>query len=267
MGKDWAKGQTKENNESIKKASQKHVGMTYNKKNGVRAITKEELEEVVKISTSFRDLQIKLYGVANSGSRDKAIKKRVRDLDIDTSHFTGKLWSKGKTKDTHPSLQKSGETYKSRLNEGKFKPSFLGRKLTKEHKEAISKSHKESSNFNGLVKTKTYSVYSPYVGDIVTVQGTWEKKYAEFLNAKNIPWTKSRTIKFNWTDDQGINRIYYPDFYLPETDEYIEIKGFMWKDESKGIDDKRKMELVSEQNSDKKIIVIMKEQLNALGVL
>ena len=272
MGKNWSKGQTKENNESIKKAAEKHVGMTYNKKNGkygksFKNMTKEELEEIVKISTSFRDLLIKIYGVANSGSRDKAIKEWVKNLGIDTSHFTGKGWSKGQTKETHPSIKKSSESFVEGLKTGKFKPSFLGRKLTKEHKEAISKGHKESSNFNGLIKTKTYPVYSPYVGDIVTVQGTWEKKYAEWLNEKQIPWTKTRTIKFNWTDDQGITRISYPDFYLPETNEYIEIKGFMWKDEFRSLDDKRKMELVLEQNPDKKLTVLMKAELKVLGVM
>jgi hypothetical protein len=272
MGKDWAKGKTKENNESIKKAAEKHVGMTYNKKNGkygksFKNMSKEELEEIVKISTSFRDLLIKIYGVANSGSRDFAIKKWIKDLEIDTSHFTGHGWSKGKTKDTHPSIKKGSENFIEGLKSGRFKPSMLGKQLTKEHKEAISKGHKESSNFNGLIKTKSYSVYSPYVGDTVTVQGTWEKKYAEWLNTKNIPWTKTRTIKFNWIDDQGINRIYYPDFFLPETNEYVEIKGFMWKDESRGLDDKRKMELVIEQNPDKKLTILMKAELKALGIM
>jgi hypothetical protein len=41
----------------------------------------------------------------------------------------------------------------------------------------------------------------------------------------------------------------------------------MWKDESRGLDDKRKMELVIEQNPDKKLTILMKVELKALGIM
>lgn len=51
------------------------------------------------------------------------------------------------------------------------------------------------------------------------MRSTWEIKYAQYLDSNNIKWLyESKTF------DLG-NTTYTPDFYLPETDEYIEIKG------------------------------------------
>jgi len=260
MGKDWAKGQTKENNNSIKINAEKHTGIVYKKNSGkksFKSMSKEELEEIVKISTSFRDLLIKIYGVANSGSRDKAIKEWVRNLEIDISHFTGKGWNKGFTKETHFSLKKSVQTFNQNLKIGKFKPSFLGKKISIEHRNKIIE-FKKLSNFKFV---KLFPIYSKYENSELCVQGTWEKKYAEWLNKNNVLWTKKHELRIRYTDDFGIKRYYHPDFYLPEINEYIEIKGY-YPEKCK-----RKMELVVEQNPDKKLTMLMKVELTALGIL
>jgi hypothetical protein len=54
---------------------------------------------------------------------------------------------------------------------------------------------------------------------------------------------------------------YTPDFYLPETDTYIEIKG--WFREK----DKIKMNNFKIKYSQEKIIILMKKDLENLGVL
>lgn len=54
----------------------------------------------------------------------------------------------------------------------------------------------------------------------INVQGTWEKRFAEYLNNKNIKWDRFH-IKY-----EG-HRRYTPDFYLPEYNIYIEVKGWM----------------------------------------
>lgn len=53
----------------------------------------------------------------------------------------------------------------------------------------------------------------------IKVQGTWEKKFAEYLNVNNIKWER-RKISFKKTHQ------YTPDFYCPEQNVYFEIKGF-----------------------------------------
>jgi len=62
-------------------------------------------------------------------------------------------------------------------------------------------------------------------------KGTWmrssyEVAYAKYLDKNNIKWQyESKTF------DLG-NTTYTPDFYLPESDTYIEIKGY-WRDDAK----------------------------------
>jgi predicted nuclease of restriction endonuclease-like RecB superfamily len=63
------------------------------------------------------------------------------------------------------------------------------------------------------------------------MKSSWEIKYAKYLDKNNIKWEYE-----NKTFDLG-NTTYTPDFYLPETDIYIEIKGWFRKDA------KRKMKL------------------------
>lgn len=58
--------------------------------------TEEELIEAVKESTSLRQVLIKL-NVKAAGGNYEVLKKAIKYLELDTSHFTGQLWNKGKT--------------------------------------------------------------------------------------------------------------------------------------------------------------------------
>ncbi len=57
----------------------------------------------------------------------------------------------------------------------------------------------------------------------IYMRSSWEVAYAKYLDAKGIKWLyESKTF------DLG-NTTYTPDFYLPEFNLYIEIKGYMRK--------------------------------------
>ena len=58
--------------------------------------TEQQLREAVKSSTSIRQVLGKL-GLKEAGGNYSTTKKRISQFAIDTSHFTGMLWSKGKT--------------------------------------------------------------------------------------------------------------------------------------------------------------------------
>lgn len=58
--------------------------------------TIEELQTAVSKTTSIRSLLLEL-GIAARGGNYQTIRKRLIDHNIDTSHFTGMAWSKGKT--------------------------------------------------------------------------------------------------------------------------------------------------------------------------
>jgi hypothetical protein len=57
--------------------------------------TKENLTLLVKESSTISEVLRKL-GKGNSGGAHQYLSKSIRRLNIDTSHFTGQSWSKGK---------------------------------------------------------------------------------------------------------------------------------------------------------------------------
>lgn len=73
-----------------------------------------------------------------------------------------------------------------------------------------------SSNVNGRVKHYEYNN--------VILDGKWELEVAKFLDANNIKWEKpNKGIPYNWNNSV---HLYFPDFYLPEFNYYIEVKGY-----------------------------------------
>lgn len=137
------------------------------------------------------------------------------------------------------------------------KHTLTGRKLSIKHRENLSKS--ASVNSNGLVKCKFYKIFNPYLNKEVSVQGTYELKYAKYLNENNIKWNRGKHINLKYFH-LDLNRLYYPDFYLVDENVYIETKGYFFDA------DKIKMEKVISQNNDKIIKILLKEDLINLGI-
>lgn len=63
-----------------------------------RSYSDEQIKEAVKTSESIAGVLRKL-GLRDLGGNYRTIKEHINRLGLDTSHFTGQLWSKGKTKD------------------------------------------------------------------------------------------------------------------------------------------------------------------------
>ena len=63
------------------------------KRTGAWRYTEDELREAVKKSLSVAQTLEKL-GIVAAGGNYVTLKKRIKELDIDTSHFTGKGWLK-----------------------------------------------------------------------------------------------------------------------------------------------------------------------------
>lgn len=162
--------------------------------------------------------------------------------------FSDKEWQKNK-------LQEGGGTnqYIKAKREGKPIPkyskrsgSWLGRHHTEESKQKISE--KLSMNNHGG-RCKWYD----YNG--TRLQGTWELAIAKKLDLFLIKWIKTREKKYvlQYIDDKGKQHTYNPDFYLKDYNCFLEIKGYWWGK------DKRKMELVMQQNPNVKIKIIEKD--------
>ena len=85
--------------------------------------TKELLEEVVKKCGSFRQVLFQL-DLKEAGGNYKNIQTRIKQFEIDTSHFHGQIWAKGKTwskvKDLSEILVENS-TYSSGLPRSSYK--------------------------------------------------------------------------------------------------------------------------------------------------
>jgi len=81
-------------------------------------------------------------------------------------------------------------------------------------------------------KKKLWSKRSDYVtveGTIVSMDSTWEVACASRLDELGIKWERDHSIKLGYITRGKRKRNYIPDFYLPEYDVYIEVKGY-WTD-------------------------------------
>ena len=66
--------------------------------------------------------------------------------------------------------------------------------------------------------------YTRKDGIIVDLQGTWEEKIVKFFDEQNIEWKRNRTGQKYFFG--GKDRMYFPDFFLPKFQMYVEVKGY-----------------------------------------
>lgn len=89
----------------------------------------------------------------------------------------------------------------------------------------------------------------------IWMRSSYEVAYAKWLDRQGIKWLYEPK-----TFDLG-NTTYTPDFYLPEFDLYIEIKGW-WRDDAK-----KKFEEFKKRYNEIKIKILEKRELKIEGVL
>lgn len=123
----------------------------------------------------------------------------------------------------------------------------------KEHGKRVSEGVKkkvlEGTWHTSLAKNMHYN----YKG--VDLHGRWELAFAKFLDSHCIIWERCKE-SFAYIFE-NIERRYTPDFYLPETDEYVEIKGYkIKKDEAKW----------SQFPKDKTLTIYLGKDLKELGL-
>ena len=100
------------------------------------------------------------------------------------------------------------------------------------------------------------SDYTTVDGTIVSMDSTWEVALANRLDQLEIKWIRNPSIKLKYITRGRRARNYIPDFYLPDHDVYIEVKGY-WTDAAR-----HKMKSVQERNPVKIIIL---ESLESIG--
>lgn len=82
----------------------------------------------------------------------------------------------------------------------------------------VVKKHPDSYTKNNIVGRVKYTNYKGTI-----LKGSWEVLVAIWLDDHNIKWEyETKCFDYEWNG----KRIYYPDFYLPELDLFIEVKGY-----------------------------------------
>lgn len=131
-------------------------------------------------------------------------------------------WNKGLTKHTDERLLKQSELFTSRYRAGMY--DFSSRKNPMSdpvHRKTLSESMKQVYSKNppkvsGRSKQGWYKQFY--------CRSSWELAYVLYMEAQNVsiePCNRS----FEYVYDSDVHS-YFPDFYLPESDTYVEIKGY-----------------------------------------
>lgn len=138
-----------------------------------------------------------------------------------------KSWNFGLTKENNESILKQSNTYKKRISSGEITTWQNG--LTKETDERIKKSSEKIKNTikNKVQNNEWHKSLSPKKRikyKDVWLDSKWEFEVANYLDKNNIIWE----IPINYFEYEFNNEYhkYYPDFYLPQYDKYIEVKGY-----------------------------------------
>ena len=155
-------------------------------------------------------------------------------------------WNKGLTSETSTKVRQIAE--KNKISQKRI----LHHTHTKETREKLSEIRsKYLDSCKGGFKDVGWYKVKNLSGTEFTVRGHWEESVANKLTANGINWIRNRTLKYI---KDGIRKTYNPDFYLPDTNEYVEVKGY-YSDK-----DKEKMRLVLENNPGIRIYFIGEKQ-------
>lgn len=135
-----------------------------------------------------------------------------------------------RSKITKESLEKMKQKIKNLHKEGKYKNSYkkiIETKIkngTLKHNEKTKKILSEkakNSKHRRLVKSTRF--YKTKKGFDILLDSSWEEILAKRLDDLNIIWIRPESIEY--IDKNGEKRRYFPDFYLPAYDIYIDPKN------------------------------------------
>lgn len=193
------------------------------------------------------------------------------------------LWARRSMEEKQAIAEKSSRTQKGR----QLSPEHLAnlriansKPRSEEHRQKLGAVHKGKPSWNnGLTKFTNASVRSTsekQIGRVpdynkyrahydgpkgkLLMRSRWEVAYAEYLDRQGTEW-QYEPRWFNvgggaWT---GIS--YTPDFYLPATDEYIEIKGRLTQENA------NKMQAFRVAYPGIKLTILSGAELTALGLI
>ena len=181
--------------------------------------SKEDFQKIVNECQSIKTLIDKL-GLKQSGSNHRTLKKKIKELQLDITHFKGQGWNKGLTVKTDIRVENIGKSLKRGYLSGEIIPSFLGKHHLEDAKKKMSIARIKRGNIHGAGRGRT-GWYNGYWCD-----SSWELAWVIYNLEHDIKF-KRNTEGFEYEYLGKIHK-FYPDFIL-EDGSYVEIKG--WLDE------------------------------------
>jgi hypothetical protein len=97
-------------------------------------------------------------------------------------------------------------------------------------------------------------------GELVKLQGTWEVVFARHMDSLNLNYHAHRG-RLTYLDAKGVERSYYPDFYIPMWDTYVDVKGVFFTDIQRN-----KFDQIREANPGSSVVLITKEDFKQMGI-
>ena len=135
-----------------------------------------------------------------------------------------KSWNAGLTKHTDIRVKeigrKAGETHKRNK---KSVSKETREKLSEHGKRNLAKRYADGWQPKAG-RCKKIDYFSRIAGQ-VKLDGTWELIVAQWFDKCNINWQRNQT-RFEYINLNGKTSHYTPDFYLIDTDCYLEVKGY-----------------------------------------
>lgn len=156
-------------------------------------------------------------------------------------------WNKGKTKYTDDRIRMYGEKTSHLYKTGQL--IHKRKKHTEETKKKLSNIRKQFLKDNPGSIHK-YSVKKHIYKNTIFDSG-WEILFAQYLDDNNISWERPG-VGFEYEFEQDIH-LYFPDFFLPELNIFVEIKGY------KQARDEAKWNSLINDHGCKLIIITLKE--------
>ena len=81
----------------------------------------------------------------------------------------------------------------------------------------------ERSAFNN-VKKQHIKYFNRFDNEYIFLHSNWEVVIADWLNDKNIPWSRPKEVLY-WIDKDEKRRRYTPDFLIKSIDLYVDVKN------------------------------------------
>lgn len=192
------------------------------------------------------------------GVTRRELQKHRKQFHPEHAVIGGGCWNKGLTKDVNDSLKRASESLKRKIEtdeEVKKKVTHKGQKLSKTARKNISIGQLKRTAPSVCKRTEPWIKID---GTIVNLDSSYERTVAKILDTHFIEWIRPNPLE--WVDSKNVTHHYFPDFYIPSVNLYLDPKNdYCFKVQSEKI--------FAIQKKYKNVLFLKKEDLTEENIL